>query len=148
MQRIDLHEICLFFCSLHSMSCGLKLWGNKSQEVIFSPSTEGLAFLHFWEPHRFHCERGCFYSLNPQNILLRISQVQSHILHLETDKTRMREECQTQHHRVPQHVQSDFLFFDYIVSEEAVMTKKEAISRNHCDFKADDLTLDSAQLLS
>lgn len=35
-------------------------------------------------------------------------------------------------------------FLDHIESEEVIVTEKEAISRNLCDFKADDLTLDTA----
>lgn len=41
--------------------------------------------------------------------------------------------------RVPQHVQSDLFFLDHTESEEAMMTEKEAISRNLNGFKADDL---------
>lgn len=33
---------------------------------------------------------------------------------------------------------------DHIESEEAITAEKEAISRNLCDFRADDLTLDTS----
>lgn len=128
-----------FFFSLDYMSWGLKLWGNKSQEVTFPPSTEGLAFLHLWEPHSSTVTvvflQSEFLEHSPE------SQVQSHILHLESDKTRMREKCQTQSAIA---FSKWFLSLDHNESEEAIMTEKEAISRNLCDFKADDLTLDTA----
>lgn len=98
--------------------------------------------LHLCEPYKFYCEHCVFCNLNSQNTLLRVSQVHSHILHLETDKTWVREKCQTWHHWQCHSMFKVISFFGsywFRRSEAAMTTEKEAVSRNLSDFKADGL---------